>query len=294
MNLLRNTDRREPVLRLQERDLDLLAELFYYGCMSRQQIQALYFGSKPRTNARLRKLYDAGLVHRALLPCSVIGAVSAPLVYLPAPASASLIAGRIDRDPDEIRDMLRKGSPSYLQHTLRIVDFRLQLEEALEERAGAHLLTFLPERRCQHAYEAREVRTDGKAAPWKTMVYKPDAVFAMDLSGHPSAFAVEIDLGHTSASEFENKLAIHSHYRRSGQFAARYCLDKTATLIVTVSGTRRDNLKSLAERLRHLHTGFTTFDALEYPGILAPIWHRPGFYGLGSLLEWEEATPCSV
>src|SRR5690349_3035656 len=119
--MIRRTETRRSKLsiQIQARDLDLLTELFHFGCMSREQIQALYFGSKPRANDRLRKLYLARLVDRATLPCAVIGAASAPQIYLAAVGSAPLIAAHTGKDPQDIRALLRKGTPNHLQHALR-------------------------------------------------------------------------------------------------------------------------------------------------------------------------------
>lgn len=271
---------REPRGRvcLQARDEELLVEIYQYGCLLREHIQTLFFGSKPRANARLRQLYDGQFVERADLPeATATGQLyGLPTVYLLGSAGVAIVASRLGEDPAVIRQSLRKGTPAYLQHSLEIVRFRLALEASLSDCRDVTLGWFLPERMCRHAYEVRRKREPGAPeGAWRTEVYKPDAVFSLASSGAVKAFAVEIDLGHTSSAEFAKKLEIHARYAASTLFQKRYETEKTATLIVTTSPQRRDNLRSIAQAQEGLCFLFATFADIQAQGMLAPCWYPP-------------------
>lgn len=263
---------------LQERDVALLVELYQFGCLLREHIQARFFGSKPRANARLRQLYDGHFVERADLPeATAAGQCDGlPAVYLLGTTGVPVVASQLGEDPATIRQSLRKGTPAYLQHSLEIVRFHLALEASLRDQPGVTLHCFLPKRRCRHAYEVRrKSESDAQKKPWRTEVYKPDAVFALACSGTVHAFAVEIDLGHTSSAEFARKLEIHARCAVSGQFVKRFDTVKTATLIVTTSPQRRDNLRRIAHAQAGLRFLFATFADIQAQGIPASIWHTP-------------------
>ncbi len=77
-------------LRLEERDRELLCDLFWQRAMSRSQLQRLYFTSLVRANARLRLLFDHGFVARYFLPAAPYGAQA---VYEVAQSAPLLAAG---------------------------------------------------------------------------------------------------------------------------------------------------------------------------------------------------------
>lgn len=92
-------------LRLEPRDELLLSDLFLHRAMSRGQIQALYFSSIVRCNARLRQLFDYGYVTRYYLPAAPFGAQA---IYSIGKAAVPLVARRLEMEISEVR----KGSGS--------------------------------------------------------------------------------------------------------------------------------------------------------------------------------------
>ena len=80
---------------LMERDELLLTELFVHQVMSRGQLQELYFGSVPRCNARLRKLFDHGYVTRDFHPMAPYGTQG---IYRIGPKAMTIVAQRLDMD----------------------------------------------------------------------------------------------------------------------------------------------------------------------------------------------------
>ncbi len=265
---------------LQPRDIALLSDIYAHGSMLRGQIQALHFGSVPRANARLRQLHDAGFLKRAQLslPSAMDVSTGCQYAYLLGPGGIPIVAGVLGLDPDDVRAQLRRGTPGYLLHTIEIVTFRLALEAAARASDSVVLERFCPERLCRHAYEVRE-RSLTKGNPetrWRREICKPDAVFITARVGVRNGFTVEIDLGHTSASEFTLKLGIHSRYAASGLFSGRYGTEFAGTLIVTTSEIRRDNLAAIAVKQPSQIFRLTTFGDIRRHGAFGPVWHSPG------------------
>ena len=267
-------------MRLQTRDEDILEALEAYGCMRRDQIQRLYFGSVVAANLRLRTLFDWKYVARVTLPLPS-GSDAPPgcqAIYMLGPAGIPIVAARTGMDPADIRRRLRHGTPSYLLHTLEVVGFRLAAEEAVRSCPDVRLERFIPERLCQHAYQYREQEggASGGDGGWRKEVYKPDAVMLLAYEGDQAGFAVEIDLGHTSSGEFLTKSRIHARYAASGLFLRRYGAEKARTLCVTTSDKRRDNLRLLLEKEGSDHFWFSTFADIRREGVLGAVWYSPG------------------
>ena len=303
-------------LRLEERDLSLLCDLFTHGAMLRVQVQALHFPSLRRCNRRLRQLFMAGCVAWTPLPLGTQAAwlsgqremvineqvinkevvnnraeagfgsqyvFSSQYVYRLGPAGAQPVAQCLGWNEADVRRLLRPGSPLYLAHALEGVRFRLLLTQAVET-GNVRLLRFLPERLLLHAYEVRETGRPG--APWRREVFKPDAFFEIALLAarpaigaacepYPSRFFVEIDLGHTSAREFANKVRIYRRYQGSGLFEKRYGGTGFRTLVCTTSPTRRDNLRRIVEGEGTDLFWLSTLADIANPGPFAPVWHVP-------------------
>ncbi len=277
----RRPDSPEPYRRivLQRRDIALLADVYAHGSMLRGQIQELHFGSVPRANARLRQLYDARYLQRAelSLPTELDQATGCQLAYLLGPAGIPLVASELGIEASEVRRQLRRGTPDYLLHTIEIVRFRRSVETAARSCDDVVLERFLPERLCRHAYEVREKLVEGNRGDprWRLEIFKPDAVFFVTQGGKRMGFAVEIDRGHTSASEFALKLAIHGRYVSAGLYENRYGARYAGTLIVTTSPKRRQNLATIAARAASGTYYLTTFAEVRTMGAFGPTWYKP-------------------
>lgn len=259
--------------------MNLLVDLFHYGCMLRGQIQQLYFGSVQRANMRLRQLFDEGYVKKATLPLPTCMGIpfGCQTAYMLGAQGIPIVAARTGMDAAEVRRQQRHGTPAYLLHTVEIVQFRLALEEAVHVDPNVQLEQFLPERLCFHRYQyrEREAQQEEASTGWRTETYKPDAVFLLSEPAGKFGFAVEIDLGHTSSAEFVAKLNIHVRYAQSGLFLRRYGVEKARTLVITTSGQRRDNLLALAQQQESVRFWFSTFAEVAGEGMLGAIWHAP-------------------
>jgi len=239
--------------------------------MSRGQIQALYFGSTVRCNARLRLLFDHGFVSRYYLPAAPFGAQA---IYRIGKAAVSLVATRLEMEVDEVSRLFRRSTTAqFVEHTLAIVDLYLAFREAVANEAETEMERWLPELLCRHEYEMRLVAT----GQYRKEVFKPDAFVRLARRGATgySSYFMEVDLGHTSSGQFVGKLASHQRYLDSGLFAETFGCDRFYTLVVTTGQRRLENLCSLVESCGSDLFWFTTFDVVRASGPLGPIWQVP-------------------
>jgi len=222
-------------LRLGARDEELLSDLFLHRAMSRGQIQALYFGSLVRCNARLRLLFDHHYVTRYYLPLALYGAQA---VYSIGRAAVPLVAAQLDMDIVEVSQQYRRAkTPQFLAHTLEIVNVRIAFRDAIAEQPGVEMERWLPEIQCRHEYEYCLENA------WRQEVFKPDAFVRLRRagSGNHLNYFIEVDLGHTSSRQFSGKLQAHRRYLDSGLFQEVYGCEHFRTLVVTTGTGRLSN-----------------------------------------------------
>jgi hypothetical protein len=243
-------------IRLEPRDEELLCGLFLHRAMSREQIQFLYFTSLVRCNARLRQLFDHGFVSRYFLPAAPFGAQA---VYMLGRQGVPVVARRLDRELDEIKTQRQRADrPIYLEHTLAIVDTRIDFLKALQ--AQQQLELWLSEYQCRHEYD---VSVLGQRKEWR-VVFKPDAFVRLhDLgTGAYYPFFIEVERGHVALPRFVTKLKVHQQYGDSGLFEERYGTPEFKTLIITTSPRRIAHISALPEVRESGLFLFTTFDQM--------------------------------
>lgn len=268
-------------LALGPRDEALLTALFLNRTMTRGQIQALFFSSVPRCNARLRQLFDWRYLSRAYLPTAPFGSQA---LYSVGKAALPLITQFLDQtgiraDEADVAAQCRRPALSLLEHTLAIGDVYIAVQKAVAARPQIRLDHWLPERFCRHEYEVR--RADGSAGSgtgrWRKEVFQPDAFLRLTREASPAThnYFLEVDRGHTNSRQFAGKLRTHARFLGSGLFADVFGWPDFHTLVVTTGQKRLDNLRALAEREGSTLFWFTTSEAVDRSGILAPIWRAP-------------------
>jgi len=122
----------------------------YVACSERYPDTLLR--SKPRANARLRKLYDGRFLERADLPEATATGHCRDYPGLPAgtcwyPVIASRLAKTRHHPPE-----IAPWDTDLSAHSLEIVRFRLALEDALRADLS-NSVPFLPSVMCRHTYE---------------------------------------------------------------------------------------------------------------------------------------------
>lgn len=247
-------------MRIEERDEQILCDLFLHRLMSRGQIERTYFSSTVRANARLRLLFDYGFVGRHYPPYAPFGAQA---IYSVGKAALPIVARRLEMDLPEVTRLYRRTkTPTFIEHTLAITDFRLTLSQALKVHPEIALEWWLCEMQCRHEWDIR-----AQGGTWKKEVFKPDAFFRLRRRNHDKVFDffVEIDLGHTSARQFEGKLHTHARYLDSGLFEQTYGNTVFCTLVVTTGARRLQNLSAIVMGQGVNFVRTTTFGALYDP-----------------------------
>lgn len=257
-------------MQLQERDLELLTDLFLHRLMSRGQLERLYFTSASRCNVRLRQLFDHNLVSRYYLPLAPYGA---QCIYSLGEAGILPVSLRLEWEIDEVkRQVKRHKTPQFLEHTLAINETRLAFRDALLNSPTWNLERWIPEIQCRHEYDIR-----GASGDWAREVFKPDGFVRMQNreTRQKSDYFFEIDRGHTSSSKFADKLNSYARYLESGLFEQMFGARSFRTLVITTGPLRLKNLRALVEGQGNRLFCFTTFDEVESGGVLSPIWRFP-------------------
>ena len=257
-------------MQLQERDLQLLTDLFLHRLMSRGQLERLYFTSASRCNVRLRQLFDHKLVARYYLPLAPYGA---QCIYSLGEAGVLPVSRRLEWEIDEVaRQAKRHKTPQFLEHTLAINETRLAFRDALASCPTWKMERWIPEIQCHHPYDIRGVSGD-----WQREVFKPDGFLRLQerTTRRNSSFFLEIDRGHTSSGKFADKLDAYARYLESGLFREVFGETSFRTLVITTGPLRLKNLRAIIEGKASSLFCFATFDQLESQGVLAPIWRFP-------------------
>jgi hypothetical protein len=240
----------------------LLQALYDERALTRSQIVALgFFGSNQRANARLKRLLDHGLVRRL----SIGRGVGCESIYGIGPrATALLAAGGIDLA--EVRNISRRRSgPTFLEHGLACVDFRIALELDLRA-AGGELTLWLPESRCAHVYSV--LSTKGQ---WVRRAVKPDAFARIALGETTHDLFVEIDRGNVAPAKFAAKAAAYVRYAVEA-FRSVYKTESFTVATVTTDEARLRRLASACADAQPQRFIFTTFDLIRVQGCLGPVW----------------------
>ena len=265
-------------MRLEERDEQILCDLFLHRLMARCQIETLYFSSTVRCNARLRLLFDHGFVLRHFPPAAPFGAQA---IYSVGKSSLPIIARRLEMElADVVRYYWRTQTPTFIEHTLAVVDIWMAFRESCESRDDVNLNQWLAEMQCRHEWDIRAT-----GGTWHKESFKPDGFVRLQTHQGYADFFIEADLGHTSSRQFERKLLTHQRYLESGLFGQIFDALSFRTLVITTGERRLKNLNAIIEENNSDLFCFTTFEALQNKGILEVIWKQPFVNGFRSLLQ---------
>ena len=257
-------------MRLEERDLKLLCDLFLHRLMSRSQLERLYFTSASRCNVRLRQMFDHNLVSRYYLPLAPFGA---QCIYSLGKAGVVPVSRRLEWEPEEVeRQANRHKTPQFLEHTLAINETRLAFRDALKAETTWKLGRWIPEIQCRHEYD---IRLAGDK--WQREVFKPDGFVRLQNreTRQNASFFLEIDMGHTSSSKFADKLESHTRYLESSLFREVFGEADFRTLVLTTGPRRLKNLREIVEGKGSRLFLFSTFDEMNSRGVTSQIWHFP-------------------
>lgn len=292
----------KPTMKLTERDVALLVDLYKMRYLSIAQIQRLHFPSEQTTYRRLRLLRSTGHVQMFSAPN-----IESSIVHLDK-AGAEVVAGHLQVDLSELRWKETSRTPKdyyFLSHFLAINDFRIALQQACTN-SPVNLLGFIPESYGERTSKGgvtkyiRDVVCD-ISNKRESIGHTPDAVFALEKDGKPALFFLEIDRGTESVSDAEKGVLkcvrFYLNYLADGKYQ-RYARDFGCgefkgfrALVVTTSDQRLRNCREAAKSLDFPVQGkrfvwISTFAHIEKSGPLGPVWNSldsgdEKVYGIG-------------
>ncbi len=268
-------------LRLEDRDVQVLAALATHRFLSGEQLHRLLFrcgGSMVRR--RLRALFDHGFIDRV----AILGQPSAgfpPFVYVLGKSGQVVLTEQGTACALETMSAVRLPQ---LRHRFLLNDFYVTLIEAT--RGTTHTIERwqAEEALLVHRDEGRgsaEQITDARLS--RPAPFLPDAFFELRVgNGDSFGFFVEIDLATHSQRVWRHRARLYSVYadERLGLFRRRFGRETFRLLIVTTPDyrgrSRRDNiLGSIRTEVGGTDMFLaTTLPEVRSDRVLASIWHR--------------------
>ncbi len=252
--------------RLTQRQVEMLAALAQHRALTRDQLTALFFGSKRRCQAALAHLKHLGVIrHVIYLPQPLAG--SGPRAYIPTAEGARVSAQitGINRKVLSLRAARTGRSFLHINHTLAINDFYVQLVSATR-KAGLRLMWVGQDEAI--SYYAK----NGK--PTLT----PDGAAEVIFGERSVRAHIEIDRGTERRPWLEAKVRRYLKYQ-----AGRAGADQFHILFVVPGAAREVSVQRAAESAlrwayRPTPKVWTTTNALvAADGPLGPVWARvPG------------------
>jgi len=222
---------------LTARDAEIVLACWSHRWLTRQQLQRIVtLPGAGRTNDRLRRLFDAGLLAR--LRAGTVGAGLQP-VYAAGEAAVRLIARDSGLAEAHVRARLRddaQASAVLLPHDLQANDLRIALSAAAARRDDLRMEAWL------NAYEAYDAYAAGRSL-------RPDGYFQVWQADTLHAFYVELDRGTTGLPRWSAKCSRYAEYRNDGHYARRHGLQRFRVLTTTTSERRLQELRAATERI---------------------------------------------
>ena len=262
-------------LRLNNRDISVLAFLYENSLASRSQLQTLFYGSRAYCNTRLRSLFDHSFVLRHFPAVTRGGHFGEEAVYSVGPAAVPLLSDHFEEPFEAVKaHVRRREAPLFVAHTLRTVDIYLRLRRDAQVH-GIEVESWVGEVLTRHQYQWRD--PGGK---WHNESFKPDGFLRLagpstsGASSHRSHF-IECDMGHASSGQWKIKVVAHRRYLESGLFASTFGEQAFSTLVVTKGERRLDHLRDATRVAGGAFFRFTTFAALDAHGAFGSIWKAP-------------------
>jgi|GEM_PF-1153323 len=279
---------KRPNVKLTERDIRLLVDLYKMRYLSVSEINRLCFPSEQTTYRRLRLLKSHNLLKSFNAP-----GVDESIYYL-AKGGAELVAANLQVTMTELGWKEAVSVPKdyyFLKHFLAINDFRISLTRSCDS-SSVSLLGFIPEHLGVRTSKGgmmkyiRDIVSDVRRTR-DDIRHTPDAVFALQNQGKAALFFLEIDRGTEIVSNVEKgvlrSVRFYVSYLASGKYQ-RYARDFRVdqfrgfrTLYVTTSHQRVENIRTTASEFAAPQKAkqllwISTFGDIEKRGPLDDVW----------------------
>lgn len=254
----------EPAgMQLTGRDLGLLAHIARHRFLSTEHLAKLDGGSRRNLQRCLRALYDHRYLDRPRAQLAHVPADGPkPMVYGLGQRGARALSEnghRIVEGRDWTERNKRAGS-IFIEHTLAIADFMVNLEVACRGRGNVRLVTEqeiiaqAPER----TRKAREpLRWVSPASKGETSSVIPDGLFALAFADDTASyFALEIDRGTMPVtrrgrerSSYIQKLRTYWDGWKAGRHVEQFGVRQIRVVTVTTSAMRVKNMIAAAREV---------------------------------------------
>lgn len=247
--------------RVTDGDIAILELLARHRFLRSTHIAALAGRSLDRTNDRLRKLFDGGLVDRPRAQLDRYpDAGSAPMVYALADDGARRLAkqdggpastGRSRRNEDA-------GRP-FIEHQLAIADFLVALELAVRHRSDLRLISQdeLSAEIAVRGISGHPFKLSVSAGDDRLISVIPDLAFGLRYKdGSRRCFLVEIDRGtmpiirrDAGQTSLARKLRTYLAAIAEGEHERRFGWKTLRVLIVTTTNQRLRSAQAILKRV---------------------------------------------
>ncbi len=267
-----------PRMKLTERDKKIIVAVYENRFLRRDQIERLFFSNTSACNHRLMKLYQHKYLDRLYKP---VDFGSSQAVYALDKRGADVVQ-QLGIEGNKIRWSRRQNKVEFLflEHTLAVSEFRVNLELAIRKRGDVQLLFW---KRGSKEFYDRVPDPEGKR---KYLTVTPDAFFGIKTPEGKSYFFLEIDMGTETNTRFKRKIQAYQQYWKTERYAKSFGF-KSFRLLTVTTGSRR--LKNLLKTT--YDTGgrnmflFTLTEQIIEETVLKTIWRRPTSGKFISILE---------
>jgi len=266
-----------PRMKLTARDKVLIYQVYENRFMSRRQLEKLLFPNTSACNRRLMLLYQHRYLDRLYKP---VDFGSSQAVYALAKRGADIVAQEFRIERTRIRWSRRQNKVEFLflEHTLAISEFRVNLELAISKRPDVELLFW---KRGTKELNDRVSDPEGKS---KYLTVAPDAFFGVQTPDGRSFYFLEMDMGTMSLIRLKSKIHAYRQYWKIGKYTERYGFKSFRVLTVTDSDKRMANLLEMA-RSCGVRSMFLFATQKLTTSILRDIWFNPQTLSSTSLLN---------
>lgn len=282
-----------PPMQLTDRDLRILRLIADFRYMTREQVEKLEFSPSTASycKRRLMLLYQHGYLDRRFLPLrSAFGAARA--YYTLDRRGAFVLAEVFELPRWQIDWRPRDGrrEPLYMEHTLRINDFRV-LAILAAQRAALEF-AWTDERDLKR--RANELRVVDPLKTSERITVIPDSYFT--LAGRWS-FALELDRGTVEEGPFKRKIRGYGELKTTGVYEEAFGTKSLRVLWVVVDSSRDSNrLQRILSWAATAGGGtmfwFTAFeDFMGNDPLHRPIWSVARRQGTYALFEEKRDEP---
>jgi hypothetical protein len=264
-------------MRLNARDIEILATISDYRYLTAPQVKALFFRSIHVARRRLFKIWQNKFLERVFLP-PLMGNGSPSAIYCLARKGVRtlVLQGGLSKETALQTTPKSRGSYLHIEHALRRNDFRIALTLACRDNLATVLMFWRQDKLIKASVRVHSERTGGL----EQVSLFPDGFFGLRAMDKEWFYFLEIDRGTVNNRRMELRYRAYYELWQSKLCLKTHRIPNFRVLTVTTAKAR---MESLMRAARHSITSgsrknlfmFTTFDKYGYDrpkSILDPIW----------------------